>query len=120
MIGMEYLKIGDLEIKAQKIEIRRQPIWSSNTGRGASGKMKGDIIAQKYTLSVILTALNDEEAASFDAAIIPAFFDVTFKNPSNGKMVTKTMYASSPKYPVYSYVSGLPRYVGVAVELTEQ
>lgn len=118
---MEYLKIDDLEIKkVQKIQFKRNPIWSPKTGRAVSGKMRGDIVAQKYAISVVLTPLTDEEAASFDAAILPDFFNVTFKSPSTGKMVTKMMYASSPTYPVYSYVDGLPRYVGVEVELTEQ
>lgn len=118
---MTYLKIDDLEIKkVQKLKLKRNPIWSSKTGRVASGKMRGDIVGQKYTISVALAPLTDEEAASFDAAILPAFFNTTFKSPSTGGMVTKTMYASSPTYPVYSYINGLPRYVGVEVELTEQ
>lgn len=117
---MEYLKIGDLVVRAKELKIGRNPIWSSKTGRAASGTMKGDIVTQKFTLSLVVTPLNDEEAASFDEAILPAFFNVTFKNPSSGKMETKKMYASAPTYPVYSYVEGFPRYVGVSVELTEQ
>lgn len=117
---MAYLKIGDLEIRAQKLDISREPIWSKNTGRVASGKMKGDIVAHKYKLTVTLPPMSDKEAASFDAAILTAFFNVTFRNPTTGKNVTKKMYAGSPKYPVYSYVDGLPRYVGVAVDLIEQ
>lgn len=117
---MAYLKIGNLEIKAQKLDISREPIWSSNTGRTASGKMAGDIVAQKYKLTVTLPPLNDKEAASFDAAILPTFFNVTFKNPTTNSMVTKKMYASSPKYPVYSYADELPRYVGVAIDFIEQ
>lgn len=117
---MAYLKIGNLEVRAQKLEISREPIWSKNTGRVADGTMKGDIVAQKYKLTITLPPMSDSEAASFDAAILPAFFNVTFKNPSTGKNVTKKMYASSPKYPVYSYVDEFPRYVGVAVDLVEQ
>lgn len=117
---MAYLKIGDLEIKAQKLDISREPIWSSSTGRTASGKMMGDIVAQKYKLTVTLPPMSDDEAASFDAAILPAFFEVTFKNPTTGKNTTKSMYAGTPKYPVYSYADGLPRYVGIAVDLVEQ
>lgn len=117
---MAYLKIGDLEVKAQKLDISREPIWSSSTGRTASGKMVGDIVAQKYKLTVTLPPMSDKEAASFDAAILPAFFNVTFRNPTSGKNVTKRMYAGTPKYPVYSYVNNLPRYVGTAVDLIEQ
>lgn len=117
---MEYLKIGDLSVKVQKMTVIRNPIWSSNTGRVASGTMKGDIVAQKYKLTLTLPPMSDSEAASFDAAILPAFFNVTFRNPATGKNETKRMYSSAPSYPVYSYVDGYPRYVGIAVELTEQ
>lgn len=117
---MAYLKIGDLEVRAQKLDISREPIWSKNTGRVASGTMKGDIVAQKFKLTVTLPPMSDSEAASFDAAVLPAFFNVTFRSPTTGKNVTKKMYAGSPKYPVYSYVDDLPRYVGVAVDLVEQ
>lgn len=117
---LAYLKIGSLEVKAQKLDISREPIWSSNTGRTSSGKMVGDIVAQKYKLTITLPPMSDEQAASFDAAILPAFFNVTFRNPTTGKNVTKSMYAGSPRYPVYSYVDIYPRYVGTAVELIEQ
>lgn len=118
---MAFLKIGNQEIKkVQKLDISKEAIWSKNTGRVSSGKMRGDIVARKYKLTITLAPMTDEEAASFDAAISSTFFDVTFRNPSTGQNVTKRMYAGTPKYPVYSYVSGLPRYVGVAVDLIEQ
>lgn len=117
---MAHLKIGDLEVKGTALEISREPIWSKNTGRTSKGTMKGDIVCNKYKLSLTLPPMNDSETAEFDKAIQPAFFDVTFRNPSTGKSVTKKMYASSPKYPVYSYVNNLPRYVGIGVDFVEQ
>lgn len=118
---MAFLKFNDTTIPyVQKLEITRNPIWSSNTGRTASGKMVGDLVAQKYKLKVTFSPMSDTDTASLEAVISQAFFNVTFKNPTTGKMETKIMYANAPTYPVYSYADGLPRYVGNAVDLIEQ
>lgn len=121
MLDMNVLEIdGKAMPPVKSLSISREPIWSKNTGRGADGSMIGDVVAQKITLKVVFVPLSDEQAASLDAAIRPAFFNVKFKNPSTGNMETKTMYAGSPTYPVYSYVSGLPRYVGAGVDIIEK
>lgn len=104
----------------KSLTITREPIWSSNTGRCTNGEMRGDIIASKLKLQITFVPLSDEQAALLDAAITPAFFSVKFRNPGTGQTETHTMYASSPSYPVYSYVAGLPRYNGVAVNLIEK
>lgn len=106
--------------KVKSLTISREPIWSSNTGRCADGKMRGDIVAQKLKLQIVFSPMSDANAASLDAAITPAFFSAKFRNPGTGNMETHTMYANAPAYPVYSYVNGLPRYVGVGVDLIEQ
>lgn len=118
---MASLKLNGTVIPyVQKIEITRNPIWSSNTGRTASGKMVGDLVTQKYKLKITFSPMSDEDTVSLEAVISQAFFDVTFKNPTTGKMETKKMYADAPVYPVYSYADELPRYVGNAVSLVEQ
>lgn len=118
---MNVLTIGGAVMPPVKsLTISREPIWSSNAGRGADGTMLGDIVAQKYKLQVVFAPMSDEQAAFLDAAILPPFFSVQFKNPSTGEMVTKTMYAGNPSYPVYSYAEGCPRYEGVGVNLVEQ
>lgn len=118
---MDVLIIGDKTMpKVKSLTVSREPIWSKNTGRVANGEMKGDIVAQKMKLQVVFAPMSDAEAALLDAATTPAFFSVKFRNPGSGKVEEHTMYASSPSYPVYSYASGLPRYVGTAVNLVEQ
>lgn len=118
---MDVLTIDGVVMPPVKsLTITREPIWSKNAGRGADGTMIGDIIAQKMKLQITFVPLSDEQAASLDAAILPAFFSTKFRNPCTGKMETKTMYAGTPTYPVYSYVNGLPRYQGVGVNLVEQ
>lgn len=110
---------GNVSLKVKSLKITPEKIWSKNTGRVTNGDMKGDIIAIKMKLEAVLAPMTDEEAASFDAAISLAFFPAKFRNPRTGQVETHTMYANSPPYPVYSYVKGLPRYVGVSLDLIE-
>ena len=102
------------------LSISKEKIWSKNTGRGADGTMNGDVVARKFTLKIEWPILSDEQAAVVDQAIDPAFINVKFRNPNDGKITEKTMYAGTPTYPVYSYADGLPRYVGTGVTLIER
>lgn len=106
-----------------KITITKEPIWSSNTGRSSTGLMIGDIIGYKYKLQIEWPILSQVQSALLDNAITSkAFFPVKFIDPADasGEFTTKTMYASAPPYPVYSYAAGIPRYTGVALDLIEQ
>ncbi len=118
---MDVLTIDGVVMPPVKsLTISPEKIWSKNTGRVANGDMKGDLIAIKLKAQVVFVPLSDEQNASLDAAISSAFFSAKFKNPRTGKMETHTMYAGTPTYPVYSYAEGVPRYVGVGVDLVEQ
>lgn len=120
---MAALKFGGVDMPDPALNgltYKPEKIWSKNTGRGADARMLGDVIAIKMTLQIKWNILSDAQVVKIDAAITPAFFPVYFKNPRTGKYETKTFYADAPTYPVYSYVSGLPAYNGVAVDLIEQ
>lgn len=106
--------------KAEGLKITAEKVWSENTGRTADGTMVGDIIAIKPKLEIELPPMSRSEVASLDAAISSAFFSVTYSDPRTNSRVTGTFYANSPSYPVYSYVNGLPTYVGVKVNLIAQ
>lgn len=103
-----------------EITITPEKIWSKNTGRGADGKMQGDIVAVKMKLQIKFNVLTAQQKKILDDAIKPAFFTVKYKEPSDSTYHEKTMYAGTPTYPVYSYVNGYPDYVGVGVDLIER
>lgn len=107
-------------LKAEGLSITKEKVWSSNTGRASDGGMIGDLVAIKYTLSCEWPALSREEVAVIDAAITPAFFNVTFLDPGSNTRITRTFYAGTPTYSVYSYVDGVRTYSGVAVDLIEK
>lgn len=105
----------------KSIKISREKIWSKNTGRSDSGKMTGDIVAIKTTLKIEWAILSAEEIKLIDQYLSTAFFECTYLDPALGnKETTKSFYAGSPMYPVYSYVPGLPEYTGVGVDLIER
>lgn len=103
-----------------KLQIDHEKIWSKNTGRTDSGEMVGDIVTRKWKLQIEFAPLSDAQVSKLEGLIDPAFFDVTFRSPRTGENTTVSMYAGTPSYPVYSYVNGLPRYLGVTVDLIEK
>lgn len=107
------------ELKQNGFMIKKEKVWSKNTGRAANGDMIGDIIKIKYTLHCEWPPLNKGDAAKIDKAVSPSFFSVTFTD-IGGARVTKVFYAGSPVYPVYSYVAGVKTYRGVTVDLIEK
>jgi hypothetical protein len=107
-------KAFDLEPALNGIEESQEKIWSKNTGRTSSGKMTGDIVTTKLKLKIKYPVLTIEQKNLLNKAISDAFFTVEYQGAKY------KMYANSPTYPLYSMATGLPRYVGVAVDLIEQ
>lgn len=116
------LKLNGTTVKEPKsLSVSPEKIWSSSTGRGDNGKMTGDIVAIKMTLKIEWGILTAKQIQEIDEILSTPFFKVSFLNPRKGnKEDTMTVYASTPTYPVYSYVKGYPEYVGVGIELIEQ
>lgn len=63
-------------------------IWSSNTGRGTDGKMKGDVIAKKQTIEVTWEFLRDSELAIIRRGMPAGFFTVKFRDAGESKSWT--------------------------------
>lgn len=117
----DYLVIGGVKMPPLKsLEITKEKVWSSNTGRVASGLLVGDMVAIKYKLVCTFVCLDENDVKKVDAAVSPAFFNVKFRDPGSNTDVTKRMYAGTPTYPIYSYSNGRITYEGVAVDLIEQ
>lgn len=108
------------EPKLSGITFTKEKIWSKNTGRTTDGTMTGDVIAIKTKMQITWGCLSGEQVALLDTAVSPAFISVYFKDPRLNSYTTKTFYAGTPTYPVYSYVNGFPEYIGCAVDLIEQ
>lgn len=118
----EVLTIGGVTMPTPAlggVTVGREPIWSANTGRSASGKMVGTIVAVKTTIKVKWPPLTLAEAEKIENAVKGDFFTVVLKKDSS-TVFSGTMYAGAPTYTIYSVVSGLPYAEGMAVDLIER
>lgn len=107
-------------VKQGGITFTKEKIWSKNTGRTTDGTTVGDIVAIKTKMQVKFCILNGAQVAQLDGELSKPFVSVHYKDPRTNAEVSKMFYAGTPSYPVYSYATGLPEYVGVGVNLIEQ
>ena len=103
------------------VTIAREKIWSSDTGRTASGKMVGNIVAQKTTIKLTWPPLTLAQTALIEQAVSSntEFFTVKF-NDASGTRQTMTMYAGTPTYTQFSWANGIQYVTDVAVDLIER
>ena len=110
------------EPKLGGVSVTDEPIWSSNTGRSASGKMIGDIVAMKSTIEIAWTPLSFADMKKIRDAIISGgeFFSITYPDPAVGANVTKTVYCGNIPRLLYSLSSRYPRYQDVTIQFIER
>lgn len=104
------------------VTISTEKVWSANTGRTASGKMVGSIVAQKTTIKIKWPVLTPEQVQTIEQAVSdPAhpFVPVEYTDMC-GNRVTKTVYFGTPTYTVYSWANGLQLVKDTSVEGIEQ
>lgn len=102
--------------------IADEPIWSSNTGRGATGLMSGDIVAWKKTLDLEFPPLTFAQSQLIRNTLRNAgeFFQVRFRDFDDSSWTTATMYTSNLPRTLYSLASGVQYHTGVKIQLVEQ
>lgn len=117
------LKIGGKSLPAfaeDGYSVTRNRIWSKNTKRTSSGKMVGDIIARKYTISISWNDLTQAQVSLIAKAIdTSAFFSVEFADEYGNKR-TAQFYSADPTYPVHVVRNGGALYSEVSIEIIER
>lgn len=127
---MEGITVTDLTISGvimptpalEGVTISSEKIWSSNTGRTASGKMAGTIVAIKTTIKIKWPVLTPSQVSVIEQAVSDPehpFVPITYTN-MQGRKVTKTVYFGTPSYTIYSLADGFQYVTGVEVEGIEQ
>lgn len=101
------------------ITITHEPIWSSNTGRTASGKLVGTKVVDKWKLEVKWPVLSQSEAQKVFNAASGDFKTVIFTDPF-GTERTITAYCGTPTATPYSWVSGMRWLSNVELSIIEQ
>ncbi|MGM9538078.1 MAG: hypothetical protein ACI3VN_07090 [Candidatus Onthomonas sp.] len=104
------------------VTISTEKVWSSNTGRTASGKMVGSVIAKKTTIKIKWPVLTPEQVSKIESAVSDAdqpFVPVQYTDMC-GNQVTRTVYFGTPSYTVYSWADGLQLIKDTTVDGIEQ
>ena len=92
---MSYLKIGGTAVKApQSFQVAIQDI-DGNTTRNAKGNMNRDRVAVKRKLQVSWGPCSMAESAAILQAVSPVFVSVTYPDPQDGKIATRTFYVAT-------------------------
>lgn len=119
------LKINGVAMPDPALEgvtIATEKVWSSNTGRTASGKMVGSVIAKKTTIKIKWPVLTPEQVNKIEAAVSDGdhpFVPVQYTDMC-GNQVTKTVYFGTPTYTIYSWANGLRLIKDATVDGIEQ
>lgn len=114
------LKAGGTALPAPvQITSSEEVIWSSRTGRSSgSGKMIGDVIAEKTTVDIEWGVLTEAEVQKIQQALGSGFF--TFSLYDCGE-VTITVYRGTLKKEHLGYIGdGAYYYKSVSVSLIER
>lgn len=104
------------------VKIKKEKVWSENTQRTASGRMVGDIVCIKRTLTIEWPPLTNEQVRRIDneiSNINKAFVQVKYTDEA-GAVNTMWAYFGTPAYTLYSWANGIRYVSGVAVDAIEQ
>lgn len=88
--------------KRDGIVVSQEKIWSSDTGRSASGKMIGTLIGIKTTVQITWGLLTPAEADLIQKAVSRTDkpFSVMEYTDINGETSSKTVYFNTPSFTI--------------------
>lgn len=122
--------ISDLKINgvtmptpaAEGVTITNNKVWSADTGRVASGKMTGTLVAIKAKITIKWPPLTMSEVSTIEAAVGNASspWNTVQYTDMTGNTVTKTMYFGDPSYTQYSWINGMQYITDVSVDGIER
>lgn len=114
------LSVNGVELPAPtEITIDDEIIWSSNTGRVASGEMVGDVIAEKKTLNIKWDVLKESELKVIATNLVSGFFPISFHD--NGQDYTIQSYRGTLSKEVIGRLGdGIYWYKSASVKLVQQ
>lgn len=117
---MAVLKAGNVELPAPiSLSSNDEIIWSSNTGRTASGKMVGDIVAEKKNLDIKWGILPEKDVKLISSNLKAGFFPITFRD--DGVNITIKSYRGTLSKEHMGYIGdGIYYYKSVSVSIIQQ
>lgn len=117
---MAYLTINGQAMPCPvQLAVGEEIIWSANTGRTDSGKMVGDVVAEKTTLNITWGILTETEYAKIKNNIKPGFFSVTFRDA--GQTINWNGYRGSLSNEQLGYIGdGIFYYKSTVCQIIQQ
>ncbi len=118
------LVINNVEIPTpSKFNVTYNDLDSEETGRSIDGNLHRDVIGHNFrTLDLEWKTMEREDLRRFLNAISKDTFTVTYYDPIQDAMNTKTMYAGNRKVDMYNYVlgeDGQPIWIDISVSLIQ-
>lgn len=110
---------GNVELPAPvSISIDSEIIWSSNTGRISSGKMIGDVIAEKEKISISWGILSKVEYDTIKNSLTAGFWPLIVN--VDGEVCRINAYRGSIKRIPMGFIGDRYYYRSVSTEIVEQ
>ena len=118
------LMINDVAIPApSKFNVTYNDLDSEETGRSIDGNLHRDVIGRNFrTLDLEWKTMEREDLRRFLNVISHDTFTVTYYDPIEDAMNTKTMYAGNRKVDMYNYVlgeDGQPIWIDISVSFIQ-
>lgn len=111
---------GDTVLPAPvAISVNDEIIWSSNTGRCASGEMIGDIVAEKKNVSIKWGVLRESEVLLIKKIMIAGYFPISFRD--DGMELTIKSYRGTLQKEQMGYIGdGIYYYKSASVSIIQK
>lgn len=119
------LYINDVKVKAPKVggvSYKPEKVWSTNTGRTASGKMVGTIKCIIRTLAITWGALTEAEKDLIETQVsnVNLPFTTLRMKLADGSELNMECYFGTPTFEGYDRIGGSWRYTSGKVEGIER
>lgn len=107
--------------KKDGVTVTEEKVWSSNTGRSASAKMLGTLVAIKTTVKIDWPDLSPAQAALIRSVVSnpSSPFSLLKYTDIDGNTVEKTVYFGTPTYTIRT-IRGGGRVANISVSGIEQ
>lgn len=113
------IKSGNVTLPSpEAITASGEVIWSSNTGRSSTGKMVGDVVAQKDTFDITWGVLTRSEYQTIKNNLTSGFFPFSIIEDGNTQTITAYRGTISREY--LGVFGGVTYYNSVKVTVIQQ
>ena len=101
------------------ISVGDEILWSSNTGRASTGKMIGDVIAEKETLSIKWQYMTAADKKTIKTSLSTGFYPIEINIDGNPYSIT--VYRGTLKYEAMGKLDdGIYYFKEISVDIIEQ